>query len=211
MRLLADLELLRTFVNGVIDAIPTVLDAQHEKARTIAAEAETAQARLVDDFAMGVIEQATFEGRMAHWHARRQEADQLIRETDGWRFLGRLANFAQVKPSQLAPAVQEALNGELQRRQISNGHAFIMLPFALVLARMRMPERRQLLEAVAERVELYHDQSPCRVTMRTGIAAYARLGQNMSLALAQGDGLVAGPQPANPLPPYPGARNLPDR
>jgi len=198
MRLLADLDLLRTFVNGVIDAIPTVLDAQHEKARTIAAEAETAQARLVDDFALGVIDQAAFEDRMAHWHTRRQEADQLIRETDGWRFLGRLASFAQVQPSQLAPAVQEALNRELQRRQIPDGHAFVMLPFALVLARMSMPERRQLLEAVAERVELIHAQPTVRVIMRSGIAAYARLGQTMSLAFAQGDGLVAVCHPAKP-------------
>ncbi len=191
MRLQTDVDALRTLVAGAIDRVPAVLDDQRVRAHAIQAEAATAQERLVDDLANGVIDQTVFEARLAHWEEQRHAAEHLLQETDGWRYLSRLASLTLAQPTRRHPTVQAALDAVLQER-MPGGGAMVILPFALVLARLGMPDRRHLLAAATERVELHHSATPVQVVMRPGVAAFARLGNAMATGLAQGDGLVVG-------------------
>ena len=191
VRLLADVAQVKALVTGAVELIPAELDARRQRARTILGEATAAEQRLVDDLAAGVLDAAGFEARIAHWVVRRQDAAQLLAETDGWQYLARLASLAIAQPTKRDPAVQAALDAYVRER-VPSGRALVVLPLSLVLARLGMPERRHLLKAATERVELHHASQPVRVVMRPGVAAFAQLGQAMAKGLAQGDGIVAG-------------------
>lgn len=189
MRLLIDIDRLRALVDGAVERIPQLCDERRSRARAVLEDADRAEALLVDDLAEGRLDQEGYLAARAQLDDRRTDAQTLLGEIDGWTYLARLAQLSRRQPGTMAPAVR-ALWDAWARDHVPAGHATIVLPLSLVLARLEMPERRRLLVAATERVELRHGEAPVRMVFRNGAAAFAGLGRAMGQALAEGDGSI---------------------
>jgi hypothetical protein len=201
MRLLTDINRLRELVGGAIDRVPQFCDARRTRAQAILDDATREESQLVENLAQGTVDQDGYIAAQEHLETRRGDAQALLKEIDGWSFLARLAQVTRRSPSTIAPEVRQ-LWDQWAREQVPAGRATIVLPLALVLTRLDMSERRRLLDAATERVELLHGEAPVRVVFRNGAAAFAGLGRAMAQTLAAGGARVAvGADGLPPLPP----------
>jgi DNA invertase Pin-like site-specific DNA recombinase len=191
MRLLTDIDRLRALVGGAIEQVPQFCDARRTRAQAILDDATREEAQQVEDLAQGTLDQDGYIAARERLETRRGDAQALLEEIDGWSFLARLAQVTRRSPNTMAPEVRR-LWDVWARDHVPAGHATIVLPLALVLARLDMSERRRLLAAAIERVELLHGEAPVRVVFRNGAATFAGLGRAMAAGLAQGDGIVVG-------------------
>ena len=200
MRLLRDIDVLRELVGGAIERVPQVCDARRARAQAILDDATTEEAQLVEDLARGSLDQEGYIAAQDHLDLRRADARNLLDEIDGWTYLARLAQLTRRSPNTMALEVRQ-LWDQWSREHVPAGRAVMVLPLALVLTRLDMSERRRLLAAATERVELRHGDAPVRIVFRAGAAAFAGLGRAMAQSLADGRaGVAVG---SDDLPPVP--------
>lgn len=190
-KLTQDLADFSALVHQAIDEIPAFLDARRTGAAALLARSDQDERALVERLEQGLLSAADFAEHLVEIRARRESAQVLLAETDGYRFLAELWKHRQHDPQRLHPAVAQLLTDETRRRFPTAPTATVRLwiPLPLVVAGLSIPDRRRLARASMKSVTLMSDHPLPQVVMAEGPAPYGSLGRALGRFLAHGQGI----------------------